>query len=152
ASPCARNPVSTESGRPMIAFVPGELPTGRDILEVSVSDPVGHLTTGNVAVMVDNTAPEISLSGPLTEQETLGITKTEYPLSISVTDGSEDDPPQSGVSSVEVKVDGKKVAMPDETPCKEKDCSFTGSWTLKASSYSPGTHEVEVVATDAVGH
>ncbi|HEX4307250.1 MAG TPA: RHS repeat-associated core domain-containing protein [Solirubrobacterales bacterium] len=152
ASPCPRLAASTETGRPAVTFVPGELPTGRDILEVGAVDPLGHVGTANVAVMVDNTAPEITLSGALTEQEKLGITKAEYPLTISATDGFEDDPPQSGVSTVEVKVDGKKVATPYATPCKEKDCSFTGSWTLKASEYAAGDHEVEVIATDAVGH
>jgi RHS repeat-associated protein len=154
--PCPRNAVSSESGRPQISLVPDELPTGHDVLEVVVSDPVGHSAAANVAVDIDNTAPEITLSGPLTEQEKLGITNTEYPLAISVTDGFEDDPPQSGVSSVEVKVDGKKITMPNETPwhpaCTTRDCSFTGSWTLKASEYAAGDHEVEVIATDAVGH
>jgi RHS repeat-associated protein len=155
-SPCPRKAVSGESKVPSVPVVPSELPTGRDILEVSVADPLGHTAIANVAVLVDNTAPEISLSGPLTEQEKLGITKSEYPLAISVSDGSEDDPSQSGVASVEVKVDGKKVTMPKEElwhpACKTQDCPFTGGWTLKASEYAPGDHEVEVVATDAVGH
>jgi RHS repeat-associated protein len=159
ASPCPRVARSSEPGARPLTFVPNELPTGEDHLEVVVGDPLweeGHHASGNVTVKVDNTAPEISLSGPLTEQEKLGITKAEYPLAISVTDGSEDDPPQSGVSSVEVKVDGKKVKMPKEEAwhpaCSTRDCAFTGSWTLKASEYTPGDHEVEVLATDAVGH
>ncbi len=158
ASPCPRL-VGSAAGSAPLGFDPAELPTGRDVLEVTVADPLegeGHVTTGSVAVYVDNSAPEISLSGPLTEQEKLGITKSEYPLAISVSDGSEDDPPQSGVASVEVKVDGKKVTMPKEElwhpACKTQDCSFTGGWTLKASEYAPGDHEVEVIATDAVGH
>jgi RHS repeat-associated protein len=158
-SPCPRVATSSESGRPALTFVPGELPTGRDILEVTVGDPLWtapHMATQNVEVKIDNTAPEISLSAALTEQEKLGITRAEYPLAISVTDGSEDDPPQSGVASVEVKVDGKKITMPNETAwhpeCKTQDCPFTGGWTLKASEYAPGDHEVEVRATDAVGH
>jgi RHS repeat-associated protein len=158
-SPCPRTVSSTESGRPILPFVPGELPTGEDELEVLVDDPFarpGHEATSKVKVKIDNTAPEISLIGALTEQEKIGITKTEYPLAITVADGSEDDPPQSGVSSVEVKVDGKKIKMPNETPwhpaCTTRDCSFTGGWTLKASEFTPGDHEVEVVAKDAVGH
>jgi RHS repeat-associated protein len=156
ASPCPRKAVSGEAKVPSAPVVPAEMPTGRDIVEVSVFDPLGHVATENVAVFVDNTAPEISLSGPLTEQEKLGTTQTEYPLAISITDGFEDDPPQSGVASVEVKVDGKKITMPNETPwhpaCSTRDCAFNGSWTLKASEYAPGDHEVEVIATDAVGH
>jgi RHS repeat-associated protein len=158
ASPCRRLVSSTEAGRPKLTFVPSDMPTGVDNLEVAVGDPLWnaeHVSTKTVTVKVDNTAPEISLSGSLPEQEGQGTLTGEYPLEIGVTDGS-NEAPQSGVASVELKVDGKKKTMPNETPwhpaCKTENCSFSGSWTLKASEYTAGTHEVEVLATDAVGH
>ena len=157
-SPCPRVAASTEAGRPELVIVPSELPTGLDLLEVVAFDPLlepGHEASKDIEVKVDNTPPEINLSGPLTEQESLGMTQAEYPLAISVADGTED-VPQSGVASVELKVDGEKIAMADEAAwhpaCHTQNCSFSGGWTLKASEYSPGPHEVEVTATDAIGH
>ena len=158
ASPCPRKPVSTEAGLPKLTFVPSAMPTGVDNLEVVVADPLapaaGHTATLATPVKIDHTPPEIVLSGPLTEQEQLGRTLAEYPLEIAVKDGTED-VAQSGVKSVEVKVDGKKVTMANETPwhpnCSTQNCPFSGSWTMKASEYAPGAHEVEVVATDALG-
>jgi RHS repeat-associated protein len=157
-SPCPRVVGSAEAGAPALGFNPVELPTGKDELEVTTADPLegeGHEATSRVTVDVDDKAPEIELSGPLTEQESLGTLKSEYPLTIAAVDGISGDP-QSGVVSVEVKVDGKKKTMANETPwhpaCKTENCRFSGSWTLKASEYAVGPHEVEVVATDAVGN
>jgi RHS repeat-associated protein len=162
-NPCPRLAKSGEAGRPVVKLNASEAPTGRDRFNVAVedplfgwyegaTDPVPHISSPQtVELKVDHTPPSVSLSGPLTEQETLGTTLPEYPLAISVTDG-EDGAPQSGVKSVEVKVDGKKVTVPGETPnCTTQNCSYSGTWTLKASGYALGAHEVEVIATDAVG-
>jgi RHS repeat-associated protein len=79
--------------------------------------------------------------------------QTANSLQISVHDGSEDEA-QSGVSKVELKVDGKDVALPEKPwspECKTENCSASGTWTMAPSRYTPGHHEIEVVATDAVG-
>jgi RHS repeat-associated protein len=153
-SPCPRSVSSTESGRPTLPFVPGELPTGEDELEVTVDDPLArakHEVAGRVIAKVDNTEPEVTLGGALTEQEKLGTTKTEYPLTINATDGSVGSP-QSGVVKAEVKVDGK-LKQPWNPGCAAgHNCSFTGNWTLKTSEYTAAAHEVEVLVTDAVGN
>jgi RHS repeat-associated protein len=157
-SPCPRRIYSTEAKAPGLGFIPNELPTGEDQLEVTVGDPFwepGHVATGTVTVKVDHTAPEITLSGSLSEQEGQGTLTGEYPLEVSVADGS-NEVPQSGVAKVELKVDGKKKTMPNEAAwnpgCKTQNCSVTGGWTLKASEYTAGTHLVEVLATDALGN
>jgi RHS repeat-associated protein len=158
ASPCPRVAKSSEMGA--LYYEPAKLPTGEDRLTVTVGDPLwgsefNHTATGTVTVKVDHTAPEVTLSGALTEQEKLGTQKTEYPLTIAATDGTVG-APQSGVKKVEVKVDGKKVTMPNESSwnpnCATENCPFSGSWTLKTSEYTVGSHEVEVVAADAVGN
>lgn len=161
AAPCPRKVESSEAGRPALAYVPSELPTGKDKLEVTASDVLGALGTpghsaqGFVVVKVDHTAPEISLSGPLTEQGTLGTHQPSYALRVNAKDGSEG-APQSGIAKVEVKVDGKKVTMPDEGEwapnCQTQNCAFAGEWALNAAEFSAGAHEVEVVASDAVGN
>jgi tripartite motif-containing protein 71 len=160
AAPCPREVRSSEAGRPALAFVPNELPTGKDKLEVTASDVLGavgtagHTAQGFVVVKVDHTAPEISLSGSLTEQGTLGTRRPAYALRINAKDGTEA-APQSGVTKVEVKVDGKKITMPEESEwapnCQTQNCSFAGEWGLNVAEFSAGTHEVQVIATDAVG-
>ena len=49
-----------------------------------------------------------------------------------------------------MKVDGKTKST-WSPGCTTENCSFSGTWTLKASEYAAGTHEVEVVVTDAAG-
>lgn len=155
ANPCPRVAKSGETQA--LAYDPKSLPTGEDKVAFAFVDDVfwpsggaaNHATGGYVTLKVDHTAPEVTLSGPLTEQETLGTLRSEYPLAIKATDGTEGDP-QSGVAKVEVKVDGKgkQTWSPG---CATRNCSFTGSWTLKTSEYTAASHEVEVLVTDAAG-
>ena len=89
------------------------------------------------------------MSGVLTEREKLGTAKTEYPLTITATDGTTA-APQSGVAKVVVKVDGKTKET--WTPgCATENCSFSGTWTLKTSEYTAAGHKIEVLVTDAAG-
>ncbi|HEX6780646.1 MAG TPA: hypothetical protein VF125_01310 [Solirubrobacterales bacterium] len=61
-----------------------------------------------------------------------------------------DQDPQSGVTAVDVKVDGEVLHSKGQS-CGTKNCSLSGSWTLDADELAGGAHKVEVVATDAVG-
>ncbi len=161
AAPCPRQVKSTEAGRPALAFVPSELPTGKDLLEVEALDAfgvigvAGHAARTYVLVEVDHTAPEASLSGPLTEQGSFGTRRSSYALRVNAKDGAEG-APQSGIKKVEVLVDGKKVVMPEESEwepnCQTQNCPFSGEWAMNASEYGPGPHEVQVIATDAAGN
>jgi sugar lactone lactonase YvrE len=56
---------------------------------------------------------------------------------------------RSGVRSVSVKVDGKSVQQGSVT-CPEGGCPMAGEWTLHSGEYAPGSHTVEVTATDGV--
>ena len=62
-----------------------------------------------------------------------------------------DKDPQSGVSKVSVKVDGKVEKEEAAAGCGYKNCALSGSWTLETENYSAGPHEVSVTATDGVG-
>jgi tripartite motif-containing protein 71 len=156
--PCPRKASSTETGRPNLGFDPDELPTGKDVLVVTVGDPMwttGHTAAANVIVKVDHTTPEVSLSGSLTEQGSIGTHRPTYALRVNAKDGSEGSP-QSGVRKVDVRVDGKAVALPEqaewEPNCQTQNCPFAGEWAMNASEYGSGPHEVQVVVTDAAGN
>jgi sugar lactone lactonase YvrE len=139
------------------------LPTGLDYVTLDALDPLAfdaytthsHGAAAAFRLKVDHTGPEVTLSGPLAEQASTGTRRAGYPLRIAVTDGTSS-APQSGVGSVEVKVDGKKVAMPEEAEwdpaCKAQNCHMTGEWTMSTANYAAGPHRVEVVAEDAVGN
>lgn len=166
ASPCPRRARSSTpelkgEAQTALAYYPGSLPTGIDTLTVTAGDVMwglgigGHTASGEVVVKVDHTAPEVTLSGSLTEQGTLGTHRPTYALKVNAKDGTEA-APQSGVKKVEVLVDGKKVAMPEEAEwepdCLTENCHLNDEWLMNASEYGTGPHEVKVVATDAVGN
>lgn len=159
SSPCPR--VWSSSSGPQLTYDPSVLPQGTTNLSAVAIDPVGHASNValgseaaipiTVQVKVDHTAPALTLSGTMTQQGTVGTTLPQYTLKYVAKDGSAAGH-QSGVASVEVKVDNTKIAEPSQSPgCSTQDCELSKEWTLKASSYSAGSHTVEVIAKDAVG-
>ena len=164
--PCDGRPLNscprrlTQAQQPL-TFSTATLPTGRDSVTVGGGDPVfalgiaGHSASGSMLVKVDHTNPELSLSGALTEQSSLGTRLPTYALRVAAKDGTAA-APQSGIKKVEVKVDGAPVAMPEpgewEPNCQGENCSLSTEWTLNSSAYAAGPHEVQVIATDAVGN
>lgn len=63
-----------------------------------------------------------------------------------------DQDPESGVASIEVKVDGQ-VAEKYTPGCPTENCSIPPrEWILKSNAYSSGQHTVKVIATDGAGN
>jgi sugar lactone lactonase YvrE len=136
---------------PAPVIQPSVLPTGIDRLKVLAEDPLGHVSTeGHIEVAVDHTAPELTFSGPLTEQTKLGTALARYPLTVTARDGTTAEP-QSGAARTTIKVDGKVV---DEySPgCATENCALAREWTLESSQFEPGAHTLEAIATDSVGN
>jgi tripartite motif-containing protein 71 len=166
ASPCPRmvtsgTPAHAGIMKSQLSYNPVSLPTGKDTVAVTVGDAMslygvpGHTFTQEVRLKIDHAAPEVSLSGALTEQGNLGFRRSSYALRVNAKDGTSA-APQSGIGKVEIKVDGKKVPMAEEAEwepkCQTQNCPFSGEWTLNSSGYTAGRHEVQVIATDAVGN
>jgi hypothetical protein len=143
-SPCP----SSWSGE--VAVEPEGLPSGVDRLPVTFEDPLGHSTVGHIEVGVDHQAPQVTLSGSMTEQAKLGTALPAYTINASAIDGVEKYP-QSGVAKMTIKIDGTVV---DESApgCATEDCPLSREWTLSSEKYAPGPHSVEVTAVDAVGN
>jgi sugar lactone lactonase YvrE len=156
-SPCPHTWEAPGHSQPELTYDPTGLPQGVDTLNVVAEDPLGHKsTTGRVKVKVDHTAPEVTLSGSIAEQDALGTRRASYTLKATAADGNLQHP-QSGIGSAEVKLDGKKVAMEGKQAeewapkCTTENCPLSAEWTLNTTGLAEGKHTVEVTATDAVG-
>lgn len=69
-------------------YNPAVMPQGVDNVLLTAEDPLGNKSETNaVKVWVDHTAPNLSLSGSMTEQAKLGTNLPQYTLKYSATDG-----------------------------------------------------------------
>lgn len=150
SNPCPRTWKSGEVGQPTVTYNPSVLPQGKDTMEIIASDAIGNVSTATKTTLrVDHTAPTVTLSGSMTEQATLGVTRPKYVLTVASKDGSEA-APQSGVVSTEITIDGKKVDSTN-AGCATENCSTNRGWALESALYSVGKHVVVAKATDGVG-
>jgi hypothetical protein len=76
-SPCPRT--SSSASKPLL-FDGGALAQGEDWTQIYAVDPVGHWSAvGESRIKVDRVKPELSLSGSLTEQASVGTKLAQYP-------------------------------------------------------------------------
>jgi sugar lactone lactonase YvrE len=86
-SPCPRT-ASKETKA--LSYNPAQVAQGESWLQIYAVDPVGHWSeVAESKIKVDRTAPELDLTGTLTEQGTLGTQKPSYSLSYNAKDGDE---------------------------------------------------------------
>jgi sugar lactone lactonase YvrE len=125
---------------------------GQHVVKVTATDGVKRSTPKTLTIEThgDRKDPLIALSGSMTEQASLGSTLPRYTLKVNATDPTGTGERQSGVASAIITVDGKVV---DSTSpgCPSGGCSISREWTLDASPYQAGQHQVEIQATDAAG-
>jgi len=126
---------------------------GSHKVDVIATDGVGTKSEKSLTVEThgDLQPPTVALSGTMTEQATLGNTRPTYKLKETATDPGSTEERKSGVASTSIKVDGTVVDS-SSPGCSAGGCSITREWTLNSSSYAPGSHTVEIKATDAAGH
>jgi RHS repeat-associated protein len=123
-----------------------------------VTDDVAEPKGAYVALYLDQTSPEMGeLTGTLGQAANHVIGDGNYTLGFSAVDGSKAHP-QSGVETLEVKVDGKPAdtvttscSQPKEVPA-EGCFDLSGSWTMNGQTYGVGTHKITVVAKDWAGN
>jgi streptogramin lyase len=144
-SPCPFNP------RVFIGVEPERLPTGIDKLNVTAEDPIGRLSpVSHVEMAVDHTAPEVNISGSVTEQATLGTKRGSYSVKVQDADGTAAKP-QSGVAKVFIEVDGS-VLKGTEPGCPVENCSVPLEATIESQKYGAGEHTLKVRVVDAAGN
>lgn len=102
ASPCPRQVGSSTPGSPKLSVNVAAAPEGIDHYRLAAMDPlyssgfsegpVSHVAEGQLAVKVDHSPPELSLSGSVTEQGSLGIKRPHYTLKYKAVDGTQNPP------------------------------------------------------------
>jgi RHS repeat-associated protein len=128
--------------------------------------PVATDVAGNVArleasygtLYLDQTPPVIGeLKGTLGAAAGGVIGDGNYTLSIEPTDGSLESP-QSGVKSVEIKVDGNTVATHTSScgapkgPPAGSCYGLPVSWTMNGQAFGAGPHTITIIAKDWAGN
>lgn len=90
-SPCPRNATDLSPGVDRAApYEAGTMAQGENVLTAYAVDPVLNTSAARlVKVKVDHTAPQLGLSGNLTEQASVGSNLHEYTLNYNATDGDE---------------------------------------------------------------
>jgi len=129
-----------------------EYSVGTHTVETIATDGVGLQTKKTLAIEThgDLQAPQLALSGTMTEQAALGNTRPTYKIKAAATDPGSSTERKSGVASTSIKVDG--VTVDSASPgCPSGGCSITREWSMNSGSYSVGTHLLEVKAIDAAG-
>jgi RHS repeat-associated protein len=129
--------------------------TGQLHLSPVAVDAAGNATHGGaITLNLDQTAPMLeTATGSLAEASGKIIGSGNYTLNYGATDGSSS-APQSGVRTLEIKVDGQKAATtstscPKPTGTPAEGCySLHGTWTMSGQSYGAGPHTVSVTAKD----
>jgi hypothetical protein len=129
-------------------------PQGERTIRVIGFDKAGNASQPrDFKVNYDNTPPTVALSGSLYDARNTNLNDGTHTLYVTANDGTgPGDARRSGVRSIEVFLDGESVDYASQS-CAAGNCSMQRTWTLNTSRLtSGGTHTVEVVATDQLGH
>ncbi|MHB8241956.1 MAG: RHS repeat-associated core domain-containing protein [Solirubrobacteraceae bacterium] len=125
---------------------------------VDAAENISRPSASYVPLYIDQTPPVIGeLTGTLGQAAGGVIGDGNYTLVFDPTDGSKSSP-QSGVDTVEIKVDGQH-AYTDTTTCAtpkgvpaENCFGLAGSWTMNGQAYGAGPHTITVTAKDWLGN
>ena len=130
-----------------------DLSPGINTVSVQADDAVQNTGQASWQVKVDKQGPAISTSGSLKSVQNQRITEGRYGLHVEASDGS-GGAPQSGLRSLELKVDGRQKGIQTVGSCPNGNCALTLSpdYTFVAERMAEGEHTIEVIAKDQVGH
>lgn len=133
------------------------LPEGRNPVVVFARDQVGNAGNFSWHQRIDRSAPAFQTSGSLKSAAQAGqpLTGESYDLQVAAQDGSltTDSTQRSGVKSIEVLVDGERVAFSSNDPqmCASS-CPLDLTWRMYPAAFGLGSHTVSVLVKDQVGH
>lgn len=141
--PCADEPGACAFTKDFI-FRTDDQDEGSREIRVLVTDQKGHTRSSSWTIDVRN-RPTLALSGPLRDREGV-LPDGTYTLHSEATDRD------SGVKSIEVKVDGSRLSFAD-VGCRPGVCTYSHDVNFKNDDYAAeGHHTVSVTATDDKDH
>lgn len=117
--------------------------SGTHAFSVKVTDQTGNTKTRDWNATIETTAPQLSLSGPMTSGTSVvgGVSTMTYSASDA----------DSGVAEVELLVDDTVLDFDDQT-CAQGGCGLSGDLSAVLKAFSPGSHDYSVKAIDAAGN
>ena len=120
-------------------------------------DAAGNTTTlPSWTIDVDQTPPVVAVSGTGFRNENPPASSGTLSLRVSAKDANrpKSGPPASGVVAITTYVDedGLIGGPAASRACPQGSCSLSSSGLIDLSQLSPGSHVVEVTATDAAGN
>jgi hypothetical protein len=131
-------------------------------ITITVTDHAGNVTEEEISIEgleevreaapagPDTTAPTITFLGSAVEAVETGATTGKYELRMLARDGSPS-APQSGVSKIEVAVDGTTVQS-WEKYCPVGSCRLKIQWPYTPSSFTGTGHVLTVTVRDHAGN
>jgi hypothetical protein len=127
-----------------------DLDDGIHQFKVAVDDHVGNTSDQNSewTLKVDHTEPLTQVRGELWDHGGDRVTPGTHAIAVRAEDGTSDDP-ESGVESIELKVDGARQQLVTNSSCTGDNCALS---TNLSASLSAGYHTIEVIARDRLGH
>ena len=89
AAPCPGTWDLADPSQPPLTFEPSILPEGIDQLRITAYDVTEQpsTTSNTITVRIDHAAPELTISGTLTDQATLGTMRPNYTIKAVAKDG-----------------------------------------------------------------
>lgn len=125
-----------------------ELPEGSAPIRTELLGDGGVLASRTVTLVVDRSAPKLSLSGPLLEAATAGSKVGAGDLGLSI-DASDEGPGAVGVAKIEVSVNDAEFEQP---PFEGLHASMTREFVFRGDAYNSGPLQIVVRAVDGVGN
>jgi hypothetical protein len=129
---------------------------GQTQVQAIATDNAGNTYTSPAAeVNIDQTEPDISISGSLVSNKTT-LQAGAYSLAIGVQDPTTTDSgatvsASSGVQSTSIAIDGTSVGTYQNSNCSTSGCPSTQTVNY-SYSVTPGEHEIVITSTDEAGN
>jgi hypothetical protein len=103
-------------------------------------------------IKIDRTPPELTLTGALADQDGKTVPAGSYGLHVDAQEGESEAAHQSGITNIEINVEGVGNVFQRVVPCPQGDCQLDADWTFNTADFSAGEHTITVSARDGSYH
>ncbi len=142
------------SGSTTIAYGSADLADGINTIRGTAVDAAQRASDEHTwQVSLDRGNPQVTQSGSLYDRRGQEVPDGVYTVHADGADGdaSSDATARSGVVHVELRLDGE-VQEERDLACATHSCALSLDWAVDTALLSAGTHRVDVLARDRLGH